>query len=93
MKVNRLETYRDGGTIKVDTDEGVFYIDRRLPRNKDIDTIGKVFDDYPERGNLVANGNEIKIKIYDALEGYEDGFYKENHVDAIRTFINIHRDV
>lgn len=27
MIIHKLETYRDGGTIKVDTDKGVFYID------------------------------------------------------------------
>ena len=87
MKINKLDTYRDGGTIKVETNEGTFYIDRRLNPKGDIDTIGEVFDDYPNRGNLIPKTNEIKIKIYDALEGYEDGFYKENHIEGIRTFI------
>jgi len=91
MRVNKLDIYRDGGTIKVDTDEGVFYIDRRLNFNGDINTIGDIFDDYPKTGNLVPNGNEIKRKIYDALEGYEDGFYKENHVEGIRTFIKLNQ--
>jgi hypothetical protein len=87
MKITKLDIYKDGGTIKVETNEGTFYIDRRLNNKGDIDTIGEVFDDYPNQGNLIPNVNEIKIKIYDALEGYEDEFYKENHIDAIRTFI------
>ncbi len=82
MRINKLDTALDGGTIKVDTDEGIFYIDRRMG-----DTDGLVYDDYPSRGNIIPNGNEIKRKIYDALEGYEDGVYKENHVEGIRTFI------
>ena len=82
MRINKLDTYKDGGTIKVDTDEGIFYIDRRMG-----DTDGLVYDDYPSRGNIIPNGNEIKRKIYDALEGYEDGFYKENNVEGIRRFI------
>ena len=82
MRINRLNTYRDGGTIKVETNKGIFYIYRRRG-----DTDGLVYDDYPSRGNIIPNGDEIKMEIYYALEGYEDGFYKENHVEGIRTFI------
>jgi hypothetical protein len=87
MKIINLDVYRDGGTIKVETDKGDFYIDRRLNFNNDIETIGEVFDDYPKRGNLIPNSNELKKEIYEALKDYDDGFYEEEHVEALRTFI------
>jgi hypothetical protein len=93
MIINKLETYRDGGTIKVDTDKGVFYIDRRLSwpwrlsSNNKVYTTGKVYDDYPSRGNRLSNGNEIKKEIYLALENYTDDFYQKTNIDAIRSFL------
>ena len=88
MIIHKLETYRDGGTIKVDTDKGVFYIDRRIFTNNKVYTTGKVYDDYPGRGNRLLNGNEIKKEIYLALENYTDDFYQKVNIDAIRSFLN-----
>lgn len=30
MIINNIDVYRDGGTVKVETNEGIFYIDRRI---------------------------------------------------------------
>ena len=81
MIINNIDVYKDGGTVKVETNEGTFYIDRRIGT----ETRANVYDDYPNRGNRRENGEEIKQRLYDSLEGYEHPFYK--NIDSIREFI------
>jgi hypothetical protein len=81
MIINNIDVYRDGGTIKVETNEGTFYIDRRIRT----ETKANVYDDYPKSGNIIDNGEEIKQRLYDSLESYEHPFYK--NIEGIREFI------
>lgn len=81
MKINNIGACLDGGTVKVETNEGTFYIDRRIGT----ETKGNVYDDYPDRGNIMDNGEEIKQRLYNSLEGYEHPFYK--NIESIREFI------
>ena len=81
MIINNIDVYRDGGTVKVETNEGIFYIDRRIRT----ETKGGVYDDYPNKGNIIDNGEEIKQRLYNSMEGYEHPFYK--NIEGIREFI------
>ena len=81
MRINNIDMYLDGGTIKIDTTEGIFYIDRRI----DTETKEVVYNDYPKTGEVMDNSDEIKQKIYDAMEGYTHTFYK--NMDSIRESI------
>ena len=81
MTINNIDVYRDGGTVKVETNEGTFYVDRRIGT----ETKANVYNDYPNRGNIMDNGEEIKQRLYNSMEGYEHPFYK--NIESIRDFI------
>ena len=49
MKISNINFYKDGGTVVIVTDEGDFYVDRRVGTT----TENKVFDSYPDTGNEV----------------------------------------
>ena len=57
MKI--IEHYKDGGTLKIEISEGVFYIDRRISTK----TPNQIYDDYPDKGNIIEDIHIInKIK-------------------------------
>lgn len=62
MTVKRVDIYKDGGTFLVETDEGTFYIDRRIgnPLNPHK---GFVFNGYPERGTIVSTATALELKV------------------------------
>ena len=45
MKVNTFEMYRDGGTIELKTDKGVFCFDQRISS----ETKGRLYEGYPKK--------------------------------------------
>lgn len=49
MFIKQIDAYRDGGTIAIETDEGLFCIDNRIETT----TKGTVYLGYPDRGVLV----------------------------------------
>lgn len=62
VKITRL---RDGGTdVMTISEKGVskiFYIDHRIGST----TIGRIYDDYPNKGKIVSENLESKLlKIY-----------------------------
>jgi hypothetical protein len=77
--INNIEVYKDGGTIKVETNKGDFYIDRRLRS----ETKGFVFDGYPgKEGKMLTGGSSIKNRLYHSLKDYEHPFY--TNIQSIR---------
>ncbi len=71
MEIIELDSYKDGGTMKVKTKSGIIYcIDDRLGSK----TKGSIFLDYPknDNSNIVNNQEEIRNEIISTLEKYTD---------------------
>lgn len=66
MKVNNYKKYLDGGTIEIDTDEGVYCLDYRIGSN----TKGRLFRGYPkdDLSNLILNSDNITNDILEQLK-------------------------
>jgi len=75
MKVTRFNLYRDGGTIEITTDEGIYCVDGRI---KSI-TKGKFFAGYPlpDNSNIVVDSKNLEFKIIEALKNYNDEFFSQ----------------
>lgn len=70
MNIVSIDSYRDGGTVRIITDEGDYCIDNRMLSK----TTGKVFiGSYPEddNSNLDNFQDEIKMAIIDSLKNYQ----------------------
>lgn len=75
QEITRVAKYRDGGTILIETDQGVYCFDYRI----DSETKGKLYKGYPDEGNLVEDDLLEKQLLY-ALTEYEDERNKP-HID------------
>jgi hypothetical protein len=74
MHIRNFELYRDGGTIEIETDLGIFCFDGRLSST----TKGKLFSGYPlpDNSNLVENSLALETAILEALKVYKNEFYQ-----------------
>lgn len=86
MTIKDIDVYNDGGTWEFVTDEGTFYLDKRLRTN----TKYQLYDNYPKEGSIVEGFESIKIKIYMALEDYHHNFYSPNTIKCAREDLLIH---
>lgn len=68
MKILKIDSYLDGGTIEITTDTVSYCIDDRLFSK----TQGSVFCNYPEddNSNIVPNQDDIKQELINALAKY-----------------------
>jgi hypothetical protein len=68
MEITKIDGYKDGGTIKIDTTRGEYCVDCRLGTS----TKGSIFCNYPEKdnNNLAPNQDELKVELIDALAKY-----------------------
>jgi len=68
MKIRNVDFCFDGGTAIIDTDEGFYYVDRRLGTN----TCGYIYKcAYPdEEGSIIAN--DVKDELLLALQSNRD---------------------
>jgi hypothetical protein len=81
MKVLKFDVYRDGGTIEITTNEGVFCVDGRInTKTRDAFYFGYPNDD---DSNVITNSRNLELEIIEALKSYEDIFFDE----AIKLFI------
>jgi hypothetical protein len=82
MEINNFDVYRDGGTIEVVTDKGIFCFDGRIGSN----TKGRLYDGYPksDNSNLIENSESIEAELIEGLKLYKNNFYQE----SIDYFIN-----
>lgn len=82
MEINKFEMYRDGGTIELDTDKGIFCFDERIRSN----TKGRLYDGYPksDNSNLIENSEDLEIELIECLKLYKNDFYQS----SIDYFIN-----
>ena len=86
MVVKKIDVYKDGGTVLIATDGGVFYIDNRL----DSKTKKELFFVYPDKGDpiLEPKRSELRIKLTEAMNNYKDRFYSNEHIQAIIKDLN-----
>lgn len=71
MKIKEVETFLDGGTIKIITDKGIICVDNRLFTT----TKGKLFHGYPRHDNkniITQDLNSLKNDLLECLETYEE---------------------
>ena len=68
MNINNIDSYKDGGTMKLDTTDGVYCIDDRIRTV----TKGAIFKGYPENdnSNIIEDQDNIKSNILEALSEY-----------------------
>jgi hypothetical protein len=87
MKILKFDMYKDGGTIEIVTDEGIYCFDDRLFTK----TKGRLYNDYPkdDNSNLIENSTEIEKKIINALKEYDDDFYNEQIKNLIHLMENV----
>jgi hypothetical protein len=86
MKVLKFNLYRDGGTIEITTDEGVYCVDGRINSI----TKGDFFLRYPlsDNSNIIRDSKNLELRIIEALKNYEDHFFDK----AIKGFIALRTD-
>jgi len=85
IEIKGFDMYRDGGTIKITTNEGIFCFDGRLGST----TKGRLYYGYPmdddmrqiagALGKLIENSEELEYRIIKSLKSYK----KENYQKAI----------
>ena len=82
MEIKKFEMYRDGGTIELDTDKGIFCFDERIGSN----TKGRLYQGYPkdDNSNLIENSEDLEIELIVCLKLYKNDFYQS----SIDYFIN-----
>jgi len=74
MKIIKYNVYLDGGTIEIETDNGVFCFDKRMRSN----TKGRLYRGYPKKdnSNIIENSTELEKKLLEGLKSYKDEFYQ-----------------
>lgn len=85
MEIVKFEIYKDGGTIEISTDKGVYCFDDRLFSQ----TKGKLYDGYPKKdnSNLIENSEDLEKEILECLKFYKNDFYQNsiNHILKTKT--------
>jgi hypothetical protein len=76
MEIKKFEMYRDGGTIELTTDKGIFCFDNRIRSN----TKGRLYDGYPKKdnSNLIENSDELEQELIDSLKSFKSDFYQSS---------------
>lgn len=82
MKIINFKVYKDGGTIEIETIDGIFCFDGRLSSN----TKNMLYNGYPKKdnSNIIKNSEELKNNLFDELKNYKNDFYQS----SIDHFIN-----
>ena len=70
MRIIEVNSYRDGGTVQIDTDEGVFCFDGRIGSS----TKGRLYNGYPMRdnSNLIEDYETLEIQLIKTFISYKD---------------------
>lgn len=76
MEIKKFEMYRDGGTIELTTDKGIFCFDERIGSN----TKGRLYEGYPKRdnSNIIENSYELEEELIDSLKTFKSDFYQSS---------------
>lgn len=72
MKIEKIDIYRDGGTVSIQTDIGTYYIDNRAPDRDRNPTKGMLFIGYPGKSDPLplSEAKELKKKFKSALKEF-----------------------
>ena len=90
MKITKITSYRDGGTIEITTEDNKIYcIDDRIGT----DTRGTVYEGYPDNSKPVENQEDIKLQIANAVMLYytdnkEEQFSYQKGIVKLLKYIN-----
>lgn len=70
MEIIKINACLDGGSVKISTNDNLYFIDSRIGTK----TKGCVFIGYPkdDNFNMVGNQTEIKMELKLAIENYRD---------------------
>lgn len=82
MEIKKFEMYKDGGTIELTTDKGIFCFDKRIRSS----TKGRLYDGYPksDNSNLIENSDGLEQELIERLKLFKSDFYQS----SIDYFIN-----
>lgn len=71
MKINKIDIYRDGGTVSIQTDSGIYYIDGRAIDHGN-PTRGRLYASYPGKSDplTLSESKELKKKFKIALKQF-----------------------
>lgn len=75
LQIINFESFLDGGTIEITTNQGIFSYDHRLFSK----TQGSLYIGYPkdDNSNIIENSKDIELQILKALKLYSTEFYQE----------------
>lgn len=70
MEIKSFNLYRDGGTVRLDTDKGIFCFDYRIETK----TKGALYKDFPkdDNSNLIENSHDLEKELIESLRHYKD---------------------
>jgi len=108
IEIKGFDMYRDGGTIKITTNEGIFCFDGRLGST----TKGRLYYGYPmdddmrhqqgffhgrcwnrgALGKLIENSEELEYKIIKSLKSYKNDFYQTPIDHLVKSKAHLLRD-
>ena len=76
MKITNFEIYKDGGSIELTTDDGIFCFDRRISTT----TKDRLYSNYPKKdnSNLIENSDELENELIEGLKHYKNSFYQSS---------------
>jgi len=80
MKIQKIITYLDGGTIEIITDRGTFCVDRRLGSQ----TKGRLFFGYPSDKNIVENYSDLLEQIKRSLDKTDTKFVDVSWIKGLK---------
>jgi len=80
MKILSHDAYLDGGTIKLETNIGTYYVDNRI----DTDTPNEVYDRYPDDKGASIVSTDIKAALTLALGEYHQSDYIKDILKGIK---------
>jgi len=73
MKIISYDSYLDGGTIKLETDKGTYYIDGRIDTMRS-EKPNEIYDKYPDDEGAKVVSAEIKEEIKQVLKYSHDQY-------------------
>jgi hypothetical protein len=90
IEIKDFDMYRDGGTIQITTDEGIFCFDDRLGST----TKGRLYSFYPllDNSNLIENSKELEYRIIKSLKSYKNDFYQKSIDHFVKSKAHLLRD-
>jgi len=90
IEIKGFDIYRDGGTIKITTNEGIFCFDDRLMST----TKGRLYFGYPmdDDSNIIENSEELEYKIIKSLKSHKNETYQKSIDHFVKSKLHLLRD-